>query len=229
MRFVYSGLIFCDEEGCTTQKSTLRKTRSPVIGDMIQFNHNYLKTTVSLKRTDDAIICTLFKDSENNELKWDCHHPRALAEIIYNGNIYKGLGYSETLFCPIKPWNLPLDELRWGRFLSDSSTVIWINWQGTVPINKIFYNGIEFNDAIFGNDIIIFNDGAYKLEFSEKRIIRQGKLSGLFSKMAFLKIFFNRRILSTIEIKYKARTTFSKNSAFLSNGWSLFEALTWGK
>jgi hypothetical protein len=47
--------------------------------------------------------------------------------------------------------------------------------------------------------------------------------------MPLLKIFLNRRILNTIEIKYKAKTTFTKNSAFLSNGWSLFEIVTWGK
>jgi hypothetical protein len=47
--------------------------------------------------------------------------------------------------------------------------------------------------------------------------------------MKLLKIFLNRRILNTVEIKYKAKTTLSKNSVFLSNGWSLFEIVTWGK
>jgi hypothetical protein len=229
MRFVYSGLIFCDVEGFITEKSALRKTKKPVIDKTIQFNHDFLKTSVSLKRVDDAIIRTFFKDSENNELKWDCHHPKALAEIIYNGNIYKGYGYAETLFSTIKPWNLPIDELRWGRFLSDSYTVIWINWLGKDPVNKIFINGIEFNDAIFKNDIIIFGDGTYQLKFSERQLIRKGKLSTLFLKMILLKMFLNRRFLNTIEIKYKARTSFSKNSELLSNGWSIFEIVSWGK
>jgi len=117
MKFVYSGLIFCDAKGSTIEKSTLRKTKKPVINGTIHFNHKFLKTGVSLKRIDHAIIRTLYKDSENNELIWNCHHPKALAEIIYNGNIYKGFGYAETLFSPIKPWNLPIDELKWGRFL----------------------------------------------------------------------------------------------------------------
>ena len=229
MRFVYSGLIFCNAEGFTTEKSTLRKTKKPVINGTINLNHKFLKTGVSLKKTDEPILRSLYKDSENNELIWNCHHPKAFAEIIYNGNIYKGFGYAETLFSPIKPWNLPIDELRWGRLLSDSYTLIWINWKGKYPINKIFFNSIEYNDAIFENDIIIFGDGIYQLKFSEIQLIRKGKLSRLFSKMAPLKIFFNRRILNTLEIKYKAKTTLSKNSIFLSNGWSLFEIVTWGK
>lgn len=89
MRFVYSGLLFCDAEGVTTEKSTLRKTRKPVVNGTIKLNYEFLKIGVSLKRTDDPIIRSLYKDSENNELIWNCHHPKALAEIIYNGNIYK--------------------------------------------------------------------------------------------------------------------------------------------
>ena len=229
IRFVYSGLIFCDTEGFTTEKSTIRKTQKPVINGTIQFNNKYIKTGVTLKRTDEPIVRSLYKDSKNIELIWNCHHPKGLAEIMYNGNIHKGFGYSETLFSLIKPWNLPIDELRWGRFLSDSYTLIWINWLGKYPVNKIFFNGTEFNDAIFKNDIIIFGEGTYQLKFSEIQLIRKGKLSGLFLKMTLLKIFLNRRILNTLEIKYKAMTNFSKDSVFLSNGWSLFEVVTWGK
>jgi hypothetical protein len=122
-----------------------------------------------------------------------------------------------------------LDELRWGRFLSDSYTLIWINWKGKYPVNKIFFNSVEYNDAIFKNDSIIFSDGTCQLKFSETQLIRKGKVSGLFSKMPLLKIFFNRSILNTVETKYKAKTTLSKGSIFLSNGWSLFEIVTWGK
>ncbi len=229
VRFFYSGLVFCDAKGFTTEKSTLRKTHKPVTDGTINFNHRYLKTDVTLKRTVDPIIRSLYKDRKNNELFWNCHHPKALAEIIYNGKTYKGFGYAETLFSTIKPWDLPIDELRWGRFLSDSYTLIWIWWKGKHPINKMLFNDIEYNDAAFENDSVVFGNGTYQLKFSEIQIIRHGKLSGLFSKMKLLRIFFNRRILNTTETKYKAKTTLSKNSIVLSIGWSLFEIVTWGK
>lgn len=229
IRFVYSGLVFCDSEGFTTEKSTLSKTKKPVINGTIHFNHKTLKTDVSLQRTDAPIVRLLYKDSDNNELIWNCHHPKALAEILYNGTLYKGFGYAETLFTFIKPWNLPIDELRWGRFLSDSDTLIWIKWTGKYPVNKIFFNGIEYNDAIFENDTINFCDGAYQLKFSEIHLIRKGKLSKLFLKMKMLKILFDHRILNSLEIKYKSKTSLNKNSIVMSNGWSLFEIVTWGK
>ncbi|MGD0342615.1 MAG: hypothetical protein ABSA76_13005 [Bacteroidales bacterium] len=191
LRIIYSGLVFCDAEGLTREKSTLKNTLKPEFNGNINFNHKFLNTGISLKRIDDQIKRSLYKVDENNELIWNCHHPKALAEITYNGNIYKGLGYAETLFCPINPLKLPMQVLRWGRFLSDSHTVIWINWKGEHPLNKIFLNGTEYNDAIFENEIIIFNDGNNKLEFSQIQTIRDGRLSGLFSKFKFMKIFFN--------------------------------------
>jgi hypothetical protein len=229
LRISYSGLLFNNADGLTTERSTLRKTSKPETGGTINFNNKFLNTGISLSGSDNPITRLLYKDSENNELIWDCHHPRAIAEINYNGRTFKGLGYAETLQCPINPVNLPVDELRWGRFLSDSHSLIWIHWKGSYPLNKIFLNGIEYNDAIFEHDSVIFNAGIYELKFSEVQTIRNGKLSGLFSKMRFLKIFFSSRLLDTVEIKYKAKTILSGDTGFLSDGWSLFEIVIWGK
>ena len=229
MSIDYSGIVFCNTEGLTSEKSSLRRTKKPEINTTIEFPNIFLHIYASLKRIDDPIIKLLYKDSENNELIWHCHHPKALAEIKYDGKIYKGFGYAETLFSPVKPWNLPIDELRWGRFLSDSYTLIWISWKGKFPVNKIFFNSSEYNDAIFEDDAIIFGDRTYQLKFSEIQVIRRGKLSRLFTKMKLIKIFFNRRILNSFETKYKSKTSLSENSMVVSTGWSLFEIVTWGK
>lgn len=122
-----------------------------------------------------------------------------------------------------------MNELRWGRFLSDSHTVIWISWKSDHPLNKIFLDGTEYNDAIFESETVVFNNGKHKLTFSEPRTIRNGKLSGLFSKMKYLKIFFNSRLLDTVETKYKAKSVLTGDSALITTGWSLFEIVKWGK
>ena len=192
-------------------------------------NLKTFKINGSWERSDAPIAISLYKDNQNHELIWNCHHPKSRTIIKYNGKIYKGFGYAESLSLPVKPWNLPINELRWGRFLSDSSTVIWISWKGKFPVNRIFLNGIEKNDAIYHDEIVSFDDGIYKLEFSDITIIRKGRLLNLFSGFSFLKILFDRRILNTMEIKYKAKTIFSRNSSILSEGWSLFEIVTWAK
>jgi hypothetical protein len=47
--------------------------------------------------------------------------------------------------------------------------------------------------------------------------------------MPWLKIIFNSRILNTLEIKYKARSSFSIDLIAIEKGWSLFEIVTWAK
>ena len=221
--------MFCDANGHTTEKSTLKQTDRPETGVTIKFNHKFLKTDVTLKRIDEPIFRQLYKDNKNNELSYNCHHPKALTKIFYYGRTYEGFGYSESLFSEIKPWNLPIDELRWGRFLSDSYTLIWIYWKGKFTLNKMFFNDREYNDAVFENESVVFDNGTYRLNFSDMQVIRQGKLAGLFSKMKLLRMFINHKILNALEIKYKAKTVFSKNSIDLSTDWSLFEIVTWGK
>jgi hypothetical protein len=225
----YSGLIFSDSSGFTYEKSTFRKSERPLINDSLYMNLKTFKINGSWERSDAPIAISLYKDNQNHELIWNCHHPKSRTEIKYNGKIYKGFGYAESLSLTIKPWNLPIDELRWGRFLSDTCTIIWINWVGKYPVNRIFLNGVEYNDAIFKDGIISFSDEIYQLKFSEILTIREGKLLNLFPAISFLKLLFNRRILDTVEIKYKAKTIFSKNGVRLSKGWSLYEIVTWAK
>jgi hypothetical protein len=222
-------MIFSNADDQTIEKSSLRRTAEPQISGTTYFNHKFLNTVIRLKKIDGPISISLYEDSEGNELIWNCHHPKALADITHNGNIFTGLGYAETLSCPINPLKLPMKELRWGRFLSDSHTVIWINWKSDDPLNKVFLDGTEFNDAFFENDTLVFDNERHKLTFSEIRTIRNGKLSGLFSKMKYLKFFFNSRLLETVETKFKAKTILTGDSAFLSTGWSLFEIVKWGK
>ena len=51
--------------------------------------------------------------------------PRSLCD----GVVLRGLGYAEHLSMTIPPWRLPIDTLRWGRFLSPERSVVWIDWQ----------------------------------------------------------------------------------------------------
>jgi hypothetical protein len=229
LRLFYSGFIFSDREGNTREKFIFRKSESSIFNDSLHFNQNVLKIDGKWNRMDAPIFLKLYKDEKGNELTWNCHHPKSVAEIFYNNITYTGFGYAETLFLPIRPRDLPIDELRWGRFLSEAYTIIWINWKGKNPVNRIFLNNVEYNDATFNDGMISFCDGIYQLIFSEIAEIRKGRLRNHFSGISFLKFLFNRRILNTIEIKYKSKTIFSKNTMTLSNGWSLFEIVSWAK
>lgn len=229
IKLIYSGLIFSNFNGLCVEKSSLRKITKPNNKELLLFNNPILKVNGDWRRLDEPISILLYTDKLGRELFWNCHHPKTFTNIIYENISYRGMGYAETLTLPIKPWQLPIDELRWGRFLSEDNTIIWIHWKGNYPINKIICNGAIYEDAIFEENRILFDNGNYILKFQGTTIIRKGKLSNLLSRMPWLKIIINSRILNTIEIKYKAKTSFSKNNIKIDNGWSLFEIVTFVK
>ncbi len=228
IRFGYSGLLFSDMKGKKIERSFLRKRVVRSSSDLFKkFENPLLDISGILKMKDQPLTSFTFKDLQNHELIWDCHHPKVLTEIKYHNNSYKGFGYGETLHLTIKPWNLPLTELRWGRFLSENYTVIWNNWKGKYPVNKIFCNGVEYNDSVFEKDRILFGAKIYCLTFSDIAIIRKGTLANLFSKIPWLRIILPGNILKLLEIKYKAKSTLGINSEIKATGWSLFENVLW--
>jgi hypothetical protein len=229
IRIHYSELIYSDPLGATTMTVSLKKIREVLAKDLLLYFNYFLQIKGSWSRIDSPLPSFSFKDPTDRQLTWNCHHPKALTEIIYEDSEFTGFGYAETLTLTIKPWNLPIDELRWGRFLSADYTITWIKWKGTYPLNKIFCNGTEYNDAVFEERRIIFGEGIFSLEFMEIKVIRKGRLSEIFSKIWWLKLLYNKSLFNTIEAKYKAKSALTKNLEFKSNGWSLFELVTWGK
>ena len=229
IKVYYSEVIFSDTKGVKVVTTSLKKIREVLINDLLLFYNQFLQIKGSWKRTDHSLPLFSFRDSMNHELIWNCHHPKALTEIVYEENTYDGYGYAETLSLTIIPWILAIEELRWGRFLSDDYTIIWIDWTGDFPQHKVFCNGIEYNDAVIEADRINFGNGVFSLLFVDITVIRKRKLTTIFSKMPLLKIIFNRQILNSTENKYKAKSILNLNKEITAHGWSLFEIVTWEK
>lgn len=227
-RLFYSGMIFSDTRGEIHEKSLFSWSEKPAGNSKIHFDFKDLLISGTWHQIDDSYARVLYKEKRGENIIWNCHHPKSLTEIKYLKSIYKGYGYAETLILPGKCWDLPINILRWGRFLSDYHSVVWINWEGSYPVNRIFLNGTEYNDGIFKEDSIVFSRGTCCMVMTEIQTIRNGKLINLLSGKSLLKYVLGEHILNISEAKYKARSVFNENSISRSEGWSLFEIVTWG-
>jgi hypothetical protein len=79
-----------------------------------------------------AISRKLFHSNEGM-VDWNCLLPTAHVCLDFSdGRRLEGQGYAEVLEMTIPPWRLPIQELRWGRFLADdgSAFAVWIDWRG---------------------------------------------------------------------------------------------------
>lgn len=224
--FCYSGLIHIDGKGVTAERSSFKRIDIPD-GKILKIDVEKLGIEGIWKSTDTPFVRTLLRDENSGELIWNCHHPKAATEIRFGNMLHKGRGYAETLVLPLMPYRLPVDEIRWGRFLSDATTVIWICWKGSRTLNLLFLNGYGYSDAEFSERGIKFGEKLFSLSFSEVRIIRKGTFSDLFPGKPVLKILVGKGIIKSLETKFIAKTNFSRNSIFVATGWSIYEEVIW--
>ena len=85
------------------------------------------------ERLDPACDAQIYESPEGS-IEWHCVQPRSRVALTLGHEVeVRGLGYVERLEMSVAPWNLPLHELHWGRFLSDSDSLVWIDWRGSSP------------------------------------------------------------------------------------------------
>jgi hypothetical protein len=166
-------------------------------------------------------------DSPEGGIEWSRLYPRAKADVFFGKKQHiVGLGYAEQIELTIKPWQLPITELRWGRFLSKLDTVVWIDWRGTMPLSLVFYNGRQVNNSVISDDQIIINGGDVILTLTEKTELRQGSLvSTVLSMIPGVTAIFPAKILQAHECKWRSRGSLKKDGSLCSTGWAIHEVV----
>jgi hypothetical protein len=126
----------------------------------------------------------------------------------------------------IKPWQLPIDELRWGRFLSNSDAVVWIDWIGEVKQSLLFHNGVRMNNCSITDNEIKINGNEIVLALTEKSILREGRLvSTMLSRIPGIDKIVPAQILQTHECKWRSRGVLKKKDFPPTSGWAIHEVV----
>jgi hypothetical protein len=116
---------------------------------------------------------TLYSQA-NGCASWRCVMPSGAATLRWPGGLVQGLGYAELLELTLPPWQLPIDELRWGRVCTPGTPVAWINWRGTHPLTLVLVDGVGVPDATVADDHI--NAGETMVHLGEQRVLRSGPI-----------------------------------------------------
>ncbi len=157
-------------------------------------------------------------------IEWDCRVPSADGRIdLDEGGRITGLGYAEHLRLTILPWQLPFEELRWGRFLSADDTLAWIEWRGARPRRWAFHNGTELGACTVSPGRIDLPGEQSTLEFAHPVVVRQGTLlSGPLRAVPWASLLLRRGLRHAEEAKWLARGTFTTPTR-RSTGWVIHE------
>jgi len=188
-------------------------------------------------RTTPPIRRRLFESSTGKTIgsvDWRCEMPRAGAEITFRdplGRRLAGRGYVECLEMTVKPWQLPIKELRWGRFHSETDTLVWIQWRGPHPLTLMLHNDRAYDpdQADISQDRVTLPGGVARLDLFDHQVLRDGPLvSTALSRLPILRRRLPGQLLGVRESKWLSRGTLHRGPQNApSPGWAIHEVVVW--
>ena len=227
----YSSVLEHQKDGQTEVRASLVKFAAPQIsGSSLNWSSDSLVISGTWKAIYAPVERTLF-ETDAGDIKWRCLQPLAEADIYIGKErrLLRGRGYAEHIEISIPPWHLPIEELRWGRFLSDSDSLIWIDWRGPHALQLVLHNGVEAETAQVTDNEVSLDEGRKILRLEEKQILREGALiNTAFSVIPGIGKILPLRSLNTYECKWRSRG-FLEDSASpeVSEGWAIHEIVRW--
>jgi hypothetical protein len=224
---LHYGSVLWREAGTQARvRSTFRGSLEPTLtGEVLAWSCPELELDGRWSALAPPVEATILESSEGR-VHWRCHQPRARAEITLGSRALRGLGYTESVLLTVEPWRMPIDELRWGRFVGERSSLVWIDWRGEHGRHLLLLDGAEVGPARIDARSVANDRGDVRLHIEEGGALRRGAIG----KTALASIpgieRFPARILAVDEQKWCAPGTL-EDARGSDRGWVVHEVVRW--
>ena len=175
-----------------------------------------LGVSLSMTRRAPSFATTLAED-----VRWSCVMPSAAVTLSIDGKTTSGEGYAEILELDVAPWTLPIDELRWGRFVSPECSIVWIEWRGAKPLLLTLVNGIETAPSSVTDDEIMAGD--HRLQFESSAVIRDATIG---ETLRIGRLPLPGRFADSREVKRCSRGIVRRGDVEVARGWIIDETVS---
>ena len=165
-------------------------------------------------------------ERDEGAVDWQCEAcPLRLEVRLPEGRVLAGLGYAERLTLGLAPWALPIDELRWGRWIADSgdSSMVWIDWRGPHPLTVVFVDGSQTAPGAVGD--VRVDAGACVLALSNQRRLHHRSVRDVVGGAGPLARLLPEAWLDVQDRKWISRGTLEAAGAPPVTGWAIHEAV----
>jgi hypothetical protein len=161
----------------------------------------------------------------SGSVDWECVAPAARARVRVGAEVLAGWGYAERLELTVPPWELPLDELRWGRFVGPDAAVVWVDWRGEAASCLVLVDGVEQVGAVVSDSELVW--GSAILRLSPPHSLREGALGDVVAAIPLLSRFVPERLLRGWESKRLSRGALTSGDEPAREGWAIHEVVRW--
>jgi predicted transcriptional regulator len=223
MRASYSSVLLADERAIDTQ-SSMRSYRLTSSGDRISVEFPRLQAQGTWTAAAAPVQHTMYEDARGSVL-WNCLQPGSTVQVTVGDRQLSGLGYAECLTLTLPPWQLPLRQLRWGRFVSPQDSLAWIDWQGPYSTRLAVHNGRKHKPVSVSDTEILLTDARLRLD--QPLSLRSGRLgSTILPGAPLLRKLLPHSIFDIDEKKWRSRATLEAPD-HQCQGWAIHEVVDW--
>lgn len=222
-----SWLSYSPDSGVSV-KSRFSNIRIPELNtEVISWSDSKFGVSGTWNAVSPMVRCRLF-DSEEGLLDWECCQPASIVNLKINDRVLHGDGYAEHLTLTIPPWKIPMDELRWGRFISNNNILVWIELRKKGKKQWLWLNGEKISDcfiednriAIPIKNLVLTLDRGVILE-SEKKI--QSVVGKIIRYLPGFNKIMPLGFLMADECKWLSKGKLLSNGNILSEGMAIHE------
>lgn len=224
LKLKYVASITCVNDNIDEQKAIQQSDPFPVMNESkITWNSSKLEIAGEWTRNSIPLYNKLLV-SDKGDITWTCHQPSSIVNLSSSkaGSI-SGFGYVEKLDMSLEPWRLPFEELRWGRFVSGTDNIVWIEWRGKHPKTLIYFNGRKFDKGRICDGLVEV-ENEFTLELQDSFLLHSGDLLSSLPVVAVI-----ARHLTPLknfqfnDNKWRSRGTLKINKSRVSCGWVIHE------
>ncbi len=219
-----SYMFYSPQTGIITGSSLLGHAFPFVTGESIEWNSKPLGIS-GMWASQCPPIHRDLSATRPGSMTWDCYQPLSDVTVrIGDSTSIQGTGYVECLEIQLTEWYLPFNELRWGRFLSGTTSLVWIDWIGGSEQRLLFWNGEPVDRVDIDDERIVIPHRDARLTFPRHTILKDASiLSPQLKNIPGLSSVIPSSLAQSREIKWLSRGTLQQHAAPDLHGWTIHE------
>jgi hypothetical protein len=219
----YSSILMAGERPARSSAS-MASFRLSCAKGQIAVEHPRLKISGQWETNAAAFERAVYEDA-SGAVVWNCLQPGSAVHVRVREREFSGRGYAECLTVTLPPWQLPLNQLRWGRFVSQDESLAWVDWQGPYSTSFAVHNSMECETVSVSDSEVVVRDATLRMDDSLP--LRAGRAENTILPGApILGKLLPRSLFNIEEHKWRSRGTL-KTEDRVSVGWVIHEVVHW--
>lgn len=210
-----------ESDSVAVQRRTLRGAMPRLESDDWSWHCSVLAVAGKWRSRAESVRETLW-ESADGCVYWSNLAPRAKVTLRLGERQIVGWGYLERLQLTVPPWQLPIHGLRWGRFVTADTSIVWIRWEHDEARSWLWVDGQRCEPRCISERSVEWAGG--RLVFHTHRQLRHGRLGEtVFARWPQVVRFLPARVRAYEETKWCSRATLVLGARAEVSGWAIHE------